>query len=145
MLLKIYPPQAKADAMRKEVEDILYRGEKLTILSYEPRTLNIIEGLIREREDVLIIPSFSSPIVTSLMLFTDSLKFSSGLVDEIFGAYLRAASSSPEPYKLQRSFLLLLNVMKSVERQCGSSVSMYTAESEIPEWFLRIFDSVEVI
>jgi hypothetical protein len=144
MLLKICPPQAKADAMRKEVRDILDRERKLVILSYELRTLNIMEDLVRERRDILIIPSFSSPIVTSLMLFTDSLKFSSGLIDDIFGAYLRAASSSPEPYKLQRSFLLLLNMIKSIERQCGSSVSMYTTESEIPEWFLRIFDCVEV-
>jgi hypothetical protein len=145
MLLKICPPQAKADAMRKEVKALLDSGRKLVILSYEPRTLNIIEDLVRERKDVLIIPSFSSPIVTSLMLFTDSLKFNSGLVDEIFGAYLRAASSSPEPYKLQRSFLLLLNMIRSIERQCGSSVSMYTTESDVPEWFLKIFDSVEVM
>jgi|YelNatPaOPRAMG01_1025707.scaffolds.fasta_scaffold00135_29 hypothetical protein len=145
MLLKICPPQAKADAMREEVRSLLDSGRKLVILSYEPRTLNAIEDLIRERRDVLIIPSFSSPTVRSLMLFTDSLKFSSGLVDEIFGAYLSAASSSPEPYKLQRSFLLLLNMIKSAERQCGSSVSMYTTESEVPEWFLRIFDGVEVI
>jgi hypothetical protein len=131
--------------MRKEVKALLDSGRKLVILSYEPRTLNIIEDLVRERKDVLIIPSFSSPIVTSLMLFTDSLKFNSGLVDEIFGAYLRAASSSPEPYKLQRSFLLLLNMIRSIERQCGSSVSMYTTESDVPEWFLKIFDSVEVI
>ncbi|MCC6028844.1 MAG: hypothetical protein LM591_01710 [Candidatus Korarchaeum sp.] len=145
MLLKICSPQAKADAMRKEVKALLDSGRKLVILSYEPRTLNIIEDLVRERKDVLIIPSFSSPIVTSLMLFTDSLKFNSGLVDEISGAYLRAASSSPEPYKLQRSFLLLLNMIRSIERQCGSSVSMYTTESDVPEWFLKIFDSVEVI
>jgi len=131
--------------MRKEVEGILNGGGRLVILSYEPRTLNIMEELIKGRRDVLLIPSFSSPIMTSLMLLLDSLKFSSGLVDEIFGAYLRAASSSHEPYRLQRSFLLLLNMMKSIERQCGSSVTMYTTEGEIPEWFLRIFDGVEVI
>lgn len=146
MRLRIHPPEGRAKAMREEVREFLDSGRRLVIITYDPKSMDLLRDLIWDRKDVTVISSFSSDLITSLLMMLASLRGGEAcLVDDMLSAYLRASSSSSKPYDLQRAFIILMNLARSFEKQSGSMVSVHTVETDTPKWFLRLFDSVEVI
>ncbi|RDD53519.1 MAG: hypothetical protein BA066_04070 [Candidatus Korarchaeota archaeon NZ13-K] len=146
MRLRIYPPEERARVMRAEVEELLRDGWRLIIVTYDPRFADFLEDLIRDRGDVTIIRSLSPDLLTSLLMLLTRLRGGEAcLLDDVLGAYLREASSSPRPYDLQRSLITIMSILRSFERQTRSLVSVHTVEQEAPEWFLKLFDVIEVI
>lgn len=146
MRLRIYPSEERARVMREEVRELLDSGRRLMILTYDPKSLDLLKDVIEDRKDVTVIFSFSQELIPSLLLLLASLRGREAcLVDEMLGAYFRASSSSSRPYDLQRAFITLMNLTRSFEKQSGSLVSVHTTEAEVPEWFLRLFDAVEVV
>lgn len=132
--------------MRREVREFLDSGRRLVVVAYDPKSMYFLRDLIWNRKDVTVISSFSSSLIPSLLMMLASLRGGEAcLVDDMLGAYLRASSSSSRPYDLQRAFIILMSLAKSFEEQSGSLVSVHTTETDIPEWFLRLFDAVEVI
>lgn len=146
MRLRIYPSEGRARVMREEVRELLSGERRLVIVAYDPKSMDLLKDLIGERKDVTVISSFSHELISSLFILLASLRGGEAcLVDEMLGAYLRASSSSLRPYDLQRAFIILMGLVRSFEKQLGSLVSVHTTETEVPEWFLRLFDAVEVV
>lgn len=146
MRLRIYPPEERARAMREEVSELLSSGRRLVIVTYDPKSMDLLRDLIGDRKDLILISSLSSELITTLLLLLASLREREAcLVDDILSAYLRAASSSSRPYDLQRALIILMSVVRSFEKHSGSLVSVHTTEKDLPEWFLDLFDTVEVI
>lgn len=144
MRLVMHSPEEGADLMVSELSHLMSEGRKVIIVAYGLRTLDLLEGAISSERGVTLIPSFSSNLTTPLILLLSMIRRGEAcLVDEIFSPYLRAVSSSTKPYEVQRAFLTLLNLIRAFEKQVNATVSMYTSVQGVPEWFLRIFDSVE--
>ncbi len=146
MRLRICPPEERARAMRGEVSELLSSGRRLVIVTYDPKSMELLRDLVGDRKDVVVISSLSPDLIPSLLLLLAHLREGEAcLVDEILGAYLRATSSSSRPYDLQRAFITLMGLIRSFEKYSGSMVSVHTAEKDLPEWFLELFDAVEVV
>lgn len=144
MRLVMHPPEEGAELMRREIRGFLGEGRRVIIVAYGLRTLDLLRDVISSERNVFLIPSFFTDFPTSLLLLASSIKFREAcLVDEIFGSYLRAVSSSPKPYEVQRSLIVLLGLIGTFEKQVGAFVSMHTSEADVPDWFLKMFDSVE--
>ncbi|MCS7103885.1 MAG: hypothetical protein NZ992_08430, partial [Candidatus Korarchaeum sp.] len=112
MRLRVYPPEGRADVMKREVRELLGSGRRLLILAYDPKSMDILRDLLGDREDVTVITSFSSGLISSLLILLAYLRRGEVcLIDEMLGAYLRASSSSSKPYDLQRVFITLMSLV----------------------------------
>ncbi|HDI74261.1 MAG TPA: hypothetical protein ENF57_04585 [Candidatus Korarchaeota archaeon] len=145
MELMITSSTVKGALMRDLIEGWLAKGRRVAILMFEVSTAKVLNDVVGGRDDVLIVNSIAGNERKSLMMFATLLgRVNSGIVDEIYGAYLVSVSSTPrgEAFRVQREFIFLISLIRYLESLNSAEVKAYTSIGEPENWFSGLFDKV---
>ena len=149
MKLLVAPPRLRGTLVREAIEARLGEGRKVLLLMFEPSTLSTLGSLagVRsgEEADLMIMNSILADGSKSLLMFASLLgRYNFGVIDELYGAYLTSLSSATRdrPYNVRRKFVMLLSLIKHLEKNASLTVEAYTSIREVGVWILDLFDEV---
>ncbi len=149
MKLVIAPPFTKIGLIKKDIERWLREDRNIMILAFEQSTINLLEDVLKEekgRRSILINSVMGDEMKSLLMFATLIGRYNSGIIDELYGAYLTRASSSSreETFKVQRRIIMLVSLIKYLEKATLSEIKIYTSIDENENWFYNLFDDIAV-
>ncbi len=147
MKLLIAPPFIKIGLIKKDIERWLREDRKIMILAFEQSTIHMIKDVLKGEKGkrAIIIDSVIGNEMKSLLMFSNLMgRYNSGIIDELYGAYLARASSSSkeETFKIQRKIIMLASLIKYIEKHTSSNIRVYTSIDKTENWFYNLFDKV---
>ncbi len=149
MKLLVAPSSIKIELIKKDIERWLKEDKKIMILVFEQSTINILKDVFNEEKSKgsILINSVMGNEIKSLLMFATLIgRYNSGIIDELYGAYLVRISSSSkeEAFKIQRKIIMLISLIKYLENFTSSNIRIYTSIDETENWFYNLFGNITI-